>query len=721
MLQPGTQVGRYEIQRKLGRGGMGTVYVAHDPILGRMVAIKMFLGDLDLPDAAERFAREARSAAALNHANIVTVHDYGEFSSQPYIVMEYVQGETLAEIVRRKAPIPLTEKLRWIEELCVGVAYAHHGGVIHRDIKPTNLMVDRSGRLKILDFGIARMLRTLASKGTALIGTPGYMAPEQIVGGTIDQRSDLFSVGVVCYELLSYADAFPGDTVPTIAHRILNEEPVPLSQLNPDLNPELVAIVERGMKKRAAERFDDGESFGEAIGRVRRQLESGPGWDVAPSPLGSGAMPAGGNSSRGTGSARQRFDGAVGVAELTPPPPDPPRSTDREALARRRVAQIEASLAQARTLFDGGDLDAAMDACLQALTLDDTNAIALQLEEAIKSVSARKRAAALIQEAREELGKGALTGAQDLLQQARFLEPDAPEAKRLERDLRIARVEQDRLRKRAEGFKMAIAAAELALRRSQVEAALAFAREALEIDPGSEEARSLEAEAMRRLDEDTDNAPTVLAQSPVARPGRIAAASGAAEVSTVAAPLRAPSPPTPGKPAVPAARHLENALLPALRTLAASVQASVNARSPRGKPIITGATVAVLIMAAAVAWWIVTPAAVPMGIVMLEAVPWANITGIEAEDGTRPPVPSPSSTPLLLNLPAGTYRISLVGPPPASESRLVTLRVQAGVVTDAPVERFRGLTPEEYFEQYLPSAAPTTTAPAAAAPPDGVR
>jgi serine/threonine protein kinase len=248
MLQPGTQVGRYEIQRRLGRGGMGTVYVAHDPVLGRMVAIKVFLSDLELPDAAERFTREARSAAALNHANIVTVHDFGDVALQPYIVMEYVQGETLAEIIRRKAPVSAIDKLRWMEELCAGVAYAHQVGVIHRDIKPTNLMIDRSGRLKILDFGIAKMLGTLATNATALIGTPGYMAPEQILGKAIDHRSDLFSIGVVLYELLAYAEAFPGENVPAITHRILTGEPTPIGQLVPDIHPALVAIVERGLK-----------------------------------------------------------------------------------------------------------------------------------------------------------------------------------------------------------------------------------------------------------------------------------------------------------------------------------------------------------------------------------------------------------------------------------------------------------------------------------------
>src|SRR5688572_3296424 len=134
MLDPGTQVGRYEIHRRLGRGGMGAVYVAHDPVLGRMVAIKIFSGELDLPEAHERFSREARSAAALSHPNIVTIHDYGEYASQPYIVMEYVPGETLGQMIRRRAPVNQLDKLRWMEELCAGVGYAHELSTIHRDI-----------------------------------------------------------------------------------------------------------------------------------------------------------------------------------------------------------------------------------------------------------------------------------------------------------------------------------------------------------------------------------------------------------------------------------------------------------------------------------------------------------------------------------------------------------------------------------------------------------
>jgi serine/threonine protein kinase len=381
MLEPGTQVGRYEIQRRLGRGGMGSVYVAHDPVLGRMVAIKMFAGDLDVPDARERFFREARAAAALSHPNIVTVYDFGEFASQPYIVMEYVPGETMANVIRRKTPIAIGDKLRWIEELCAGAGYAHQMSVVHRDIKPANLMIDRTGRLKILDFGIARMIG-IASNTAVMIGTPGYMAPEQITGEPVDHRTDQFSIGVVLYELLAYAEPFPGDTLPMITHRIVHEEPTPLEELAPDVSPDIVAIVRQAMRKRSAERFKDAEALRIAVARVRRRYESDEDWNRPTRPVPFDTMSPGG-ANRGTGSARRRSNEAVGIAQMTPPPD--PRRTDRESLARRRTTQIEAALTLARTLIEQQKLAEALDACQQALTLDETHAGALELEQEIQT------------------------------------------------------------------------------------------------------------------------------------------------------------------------------------------------------------------------------------------------------------------------------------------------------------------------------------------------
>ena len=727
MLQPGTQIGRYEIQRRLGRGGMGTVYVAHDPVLGRMVAIKVFLGDLDLPDAPERFAREARSAAALNHANIVTVHDYGEFSSQPYIVMEYVQGETLAEIIRRKAPVSVAEKLRWMEELCAGVAYAHQVGVIHRDIKPANLMIDRSGRLKILDFGIARMLGTLAAPATALIGTPGYMAPEQILGRPIDNRSDLFSVGVVCYELLSHTEAFPGDTIPTITHRILSEEPAALAQLMPELRPELVGVVERGLKKVPDDRFADAESFRIALTQERRQLEkdSGSSWGASPPTIvRPGNASAAGTNKAGPASARPPVQGAVEVSKLTP---SDPRLTDREGLERRRAAQIEAALELARERLRLGDLEGATDACEQALTLDVTHAGALELEQTIKAASSKHRASAVLAEARDELKKGRLTGAYDLLQQALALDRDAPDAKQLGRDLRLARVEHERARQRIEMLNKALDAAEQALKRAEVEKALAFAREALGLDPTSERGHQIEAEAMRRLDEDSssmslhalnsDEAPTVAPGPPAARPPGVGSAAPGPPVSAATVLSRRtppPASPVSGKrPAVPATKHHPwREWLLWLNTFAASIQARVSRTPKREKLMIGWTAIAVLVVAVAATGVMLIPrGAVPTGTLVIEATPWATITAVQGEDGTLQPLPSPPSTPLSLSVPVGVYQIRFVGPPPEAEAREVRVQIQAGVVTATPVARFRTLTPEEYFEQYL-------TSPAAVPPPE---
>src|SRR6185503_20210534 len=173
----------------------------------------------------------------------------------------------------------IADKLRWMEDLCAGAGYAHQMSVVHRDIKPANLMIDRSGRVKILDFGIARMLG-IASNTSVMIGTPGYMAPEQITGDPVDHRSDQFSIGVVLYELLSYTEPFPGDTLPQITHRIVSQEPKPLEQLVPDASPELIAIVNQALKKNSAQRFRDAETMRLAISRVRRQYDSDSDWNT---------------------------------------------------------------------------------------------------------------------------------------------------------------------------------------------------------------------------------------------------------------------------------------------------------------------------------------------------------------------------------------------------------------------------------------------------------
>jgi serine/threonine-protein kinase len=370
MLNPGDVVGRYHIQRRLGHGGMGTLYLARDPVLERDVALKLFLGDIDAPGARERFVREARATAALGNPNIVTVYDYGDFESQPYIVMEYIHGETLAEVIRRRIDVPVSVKLRWLEELSAAVAYAHGSGVIHRDIKPANLMLDAYGRLKVLDFGISRMLGTLTTSATARVGTPGYCAPEQIQGGDTDHRSDLFSIGAVAYEVFSGAEPFGGENVYAITYRLLHEDPAPLSVLVPGLDPEIEPIVARALQKAPEARFQDGEELRQAFAAVRGRLETDtnatllryvPTVQRRPVSAGGGT-PTPGRTPGGPPS------GASKTAVATPPPE--PRRTDRELVARQRVQQFQERLAEARRHLEGHRFDDARRACQEALKLD---------------------------------------------------------------------------------------------------------------------------------------------------------------------------------------------------------------------------------------------------------------------------------------------------------------------------------------------------------------
>jgi serine/threonine-protein kinase len=220
-------IGKYTIERFIESGGMGDVYLARDPALDRPVAIKFLREGFDNQEMRERFEREARAAGRLSHPNIVTIYEFGIFESRPFIAMEFVRGEPLSKLVRRRESIPLVRKLEMMEGLCSGLAHAHKTGLVHRDIKPANLMVDLDGGgpLKILDFGIVRMAGSGLTSHGVLVGTINYMSPEQITGrGTIDHRSDVFAVGAVLHEIFTYQRAFPGEMT-DVLYKIVHAQP----------------------------------------------------------------------------------------------------------------------------------------------------------------------------------------------------------------------------------------------------------------------------------------------------------------------------------------------------------------------------------------------------------------------------------------------------------------------------------------------------------------
>jgi serine/threonine-protein kinase len=247
-------IGRYQIVERIGGGAMGTVYRAHDPQIGRTVAVKVLNANDSYVQA--RFRQEVRTAGTLTHPNIATVYDCGETSGASFIVMEYVEGQTLADALLAPVPLALAHKVRLMQQLCAALDYAHARGVVHRDIKPANLMLDRHGDLKVVDFGIAKAADhgELTRTGSVL-GTLAYMSPEQIEGGPIDRRSDIFAVGLVLYELMSSRRAFRGETPSQIIRAILNEQPVGLSERCPELDPAYDRIVTKALQKNPADRY----------------------------------------------------------------------------------------------------------------------------------------------------------------------------------------------------------------------------------------------------------------------------------------------------------------------------------------------------------------------------------------------------------------------------------------------------------------------------------
>jgi eukaryotic-like serine/threonine-protein kinase len=277
-----SRIGRFEVDRLIGRGGMGEVYLARDPVIDRPVAIKLIGNTAENETARRRLVREARTAGRLRHPNIVTIFEAGEHEEQPYIAMEFVPGETLRSLIARREPLTLRRRLEMMEGACAGLAHAHRSGVVHLDIKPDNLMVDDTGVVKVLDFGISRSVNA-ETLTVHVAGTLRYMSPEQIQGRTIDHRSDTFSLGCALFELIAYQPAFTGSTSEIVTH--IAHGPVPsLAERDPAVDPRLDQIVSRAMSLDAADRYADLDELREQIASVRHTIDPEADVPVAPTP-----------------------------------------------------------------------------------------------------------------------------------------------------------------------------------------------------------------------------------------------------------------------------------------------------------------------------------------------------------------------------------------------------------------------------------------------------
>src|SRR5216117_4143854 len=272
-------LGRYNIERTLGKGAMGVVYEGIDPRLGRRVAIKTILkSHLDedtAKDYSMRFVREAQAVARLNHPNIVQVYDFGEEGDIAYLVMEFIKGKELKTFFDANERFDLKEAVRIMAELCDALDFAHNAGIIHRDIKPANVMLDAQARTKLTDFGVARVQdsdKTSVERTQAgtMVGTPAYMSPEQITGGNIDKRTDVFSAGIILYQFLCGEKPFTGSGAWTIAKKIIQEEPPLPSSLNNAITPIFDAVVNKALSKNPDTRYQSARDLAVAL---RRALE----------------------------------------------------------------------------------------------------------------------------------------------------------------------------------------------------------------------------------------------------------------------------------------------------------------------------------------------------------------------------------------------------------------------------------------------------------------
>jgi hypothetical protein len=334
-------IGRYEIQDKIGEGAMGVVYRARDRTLGRVLALKMLSAELGADEELnKRFRREVEAIGRLSHPNVVTVYDTGESEGQLYMAMELLEGSDLRTLIEKQSDLTLTERLRIMAEICRGLGYAHSKGVIHRDVKPANLLVTTSGQVKILDFGLARLGNggSITRRGV-ILGTPDYMSPEQATGRPVDERSDIFSTGAVFYEFLTLEKPFMGRTLHSVLYQILSHREMPMLTVNPDLPARVASIVHRMLAKTPERRQPSMEAVAEELSAVEAKLKRA--------------------GTRG-GFARRRAGSAYTLTE-------------------EARAQVREHVKKGRAHFDRGEFQAAHTEMRQALKLDPTSEEAAEL------------------------------------------------------------------------------------------------------------------------------------------------------------------------------------------------------------------------------------------------------------------------------------------------------------------------------------------------------
>ena len=475
------RIGRYEILSKIGEGGMGVVYKARHPTLDMIVAVKTISTSMDTtPEIRKRFHIEARSAAQLSHENIIRIFDYDEYKGKAYLVLEFLEGDDLkAEINRiinkKRSPLSLNQSLQIMTGVCKGLAHAHDRGIYHRDIKPANIFITDAGQVKILDFGLAKMVSTQVTVTGMQMGTVAYMSPEQVDGQPFDQRSDIFSAGVLFYELLSYRQPFTGEAWSEILYKIVHSDPTPLETLNPYIPQELSAIIKKAMAKDKAKRYQSMQELLDDLELFRQELEE-----------------------RKRELRNKTSDVIVKLEKLI---------EENQDLLQRPAEELEAAKQEAPTVFyslgisgEPGDLGKLSRSSLDYLEVAEIYERARQEYEQLDSiVQKREIFDALLAEAESGIRKNDLDVALKAVEKILLDVPAHPKAielkEQVSKKLKAAQSEATKRRRAEEFFNLA----QTSFSTEDYAGCIAFSAEVLRLIPSHNQAISLLESAQQKL------------------------------------------------------------------------------------------------------------------------------------------------------------------------------------------------------------------------------
>ena len=710
-MQDLQKAGKYKILSRIGEGGFGVVYKGRDPFIKRTVAIKTCTSESE--GTRRRFLREAEIAGNIVHPNITLVYDFGFEGEVPYLVQEFLTGEDLDQKILRRDEIPLTVKLDYLLQAAQGLGFAHEHGITHRDVKPSNLRVLEDGRVKIMDFGIAKLASgetQLTQTGTTL-GTPAYLSPEQLRGDEVDGRSDIYSFGALAYELLIYRRMFDAQTISALFFQILHQAPNPLSSGLDDCPKELNELMVRCVAKEPADRY---QSFVEIIQDLRKVID---------------LLPA------------QASEATV------PPSPSPPPSTDLEDKAgaeRDRQSVIAKTRNEIEELLATGSQESAAAALSQARerfgdlvpfrTLHE-RLVQLRAANEVEAVEESAELLAAVGEVRQLTQVGRLAEADQALSAARAEFPEGPSLIAAGRQLRV---------------RTKIVEAQTALDEGQIARAMEAAERAQELDPEAPRLHPLlrAIDEQRRVERIPEVPPVIPPEVPV-KPQR-----AEPEIEAQVEPRPQPQPPTPPprprpKPdptsiteaptgeipipkipdrespppeeitepappeeAPPAPTRPVSTATPQLAAVPVSdspdlpyyLRQSLSEENQGRRRLLLGwlAAVAAATLLFTIVFWVrrSTPATIETGTLLLDATPWAEVISVTSPGGEEMLGTLTGDdklfTPVSIELPPGKYRVVLKGPGSA-DPRTLDVELAGSVQTRHRVELER-VTAEEYME-----------------------